>query len=205
MKLSDATIYRLCRILKVTQAAIEDDLKHLPSKKLGEMIGETADTIRKDMTYLQNIESGKSGYKLETLISGIKDALNLNRKKRCCVVGLGNIGAGVLKYHGFTKNGYEIVAGFDASNNRIELLETDIDLYPMYEIEDIVKAKNIELGIIAVPESSAQDVADRLIEGGIKGIVNFAPVVIKTDNKNIHIKNIDITTELNFLSALNKQ
>ena len=205
MKLSDATIYRLCRILKVSQAGVEDGVEYLPSNKLGSMIGESADTIRKDITHLEGIESGKSGYKLETLISGIKDALNLHRKKSCCVVGLGSIGSGVLKYQGFSRNGYNIVAGFDASNNKIELLDTDIDLYPMYEIEDIVKAKNIELGIIAVPESSAQDVADRLIEGGIKGIVNFAPTVIKTDNKNIHVKNIDITTELNFLSALNKQ
>jgi redox-sensing transcriptional repressor len=203
MKLSNATIYRLCGILKVSQDALANGKEYLPSNKLGQVLEESADTIRKDVTKLQNIESGKSGYKLKTLIDGIKSCLNLQHRKSCCVVGLGNIGSGILNYKGFFEHGYDIVAGFDASNNKIEMLDTDIELYPMYEIEDVVKAKGIELGIIAVPEAYAQEIADMLINGGVKGIVNFAPVVIKTNSANIHVRNIDLTTELNFLSALN--
>lgn len=205
MKLSNATIYRLCGILKVSQDALSNGKEYLPSNKLGQILEEGADTIRKDITKLKKIKSGKSGYNLKTLVDGIKSCLNLEHRKSCCVVGLGNIGSGILNYGGFSENGYDIVVGFDASNNKIEMLDTDIDLYPMYEIEDVVKAKRIELGIIAVPEEDAQDIANRLIKGGVKGIINFAPVVIKTNNVDIHVRNIDLTTELNFLSALNKR
>lgn len=202
MKFSDATLKRLTQVYRVLSRILwfETDVTRVSSARLGELIGFPSHTIRKDISCLGEIGNSGRGYDVEDLHTFIAEKLGLDKDRRATVVGLGRIGTAILDYGRFGKSGFEVVAGFDSNINRVETLSTEVPLYPSYDIADIVKQKKIELAFIACPAEAAQKSLDRLIEGGIKGVVNFSPIILKSDK--IIIRNVDITGELTLLSAL---
>ncbi len=171
------------------------------SSRLGELTNVQPHTIRKDINYLGQT-GGEKGYNVKNLTDKIERGLGFDICRKACIVGLGRLGSAIMDFSGFAGSSIEIVAGFDSSINRIETITSDIPLYPAYEITDIVKNMDIELGIIAVPPSAANQTAKRLIEGGIKGIINFAPAIIQIDDPKIKIRNMYVLGELRILSAL---
>ncbi len=174
----------------------------ISSTKIAEQLGLGSHNIRKDIGYLGEIGITGSGYDIGKLLTHISKKLGFDREKKACVVGLGRLGSAIMNFDKFILNGYQIVAGFDSNINVLETLKTNIDVYPAYLIPDIVKRLEIELAVITVPESAAQGVSEKLVEGGIKGIVNFTPFVIKPTRKNVYIRNIDVIGEFDILSAL---
>jgi len=174
----------------------------ISSSKIAEHLGFGSHNIRKDIGYIGEIGNTGSGYNIKKLKDHISRKLGLNREKKACVVGLGRLGSAIMNFDKFVSGGYHIVAGFDSNINVLETMKTDIDVYPTYLIQEIVKRLEIELAVITVPTSAAQIVSEKLIEGGIKGIVNFTPFVIKPTKKNIYIRNIDVIGEFDILSAL---
>ena len=115
----------------------------------------------------------------------IGDSLGLKTPRKACIAGLGRLGSAILDYSGFTESEFTLAAGFDSSVNRIELLRTKVPLYPSHRMETIVRREGIELGIIAVPERAAEDVASRMIRAGVKGIINFAPVILRSETAGV--------------------
>jgi redox-sensing transcriptional repressor len=125
----------------------------------------------------------------------------LSKGKKACIVGLGRLGTAILNYGQLGPHGFDIVAGFDSNINKIETISTDIPLFPAHEIALVVKRKGIELAALTVPAQATEETVDKLIEGGIKGIVNFTPAVIRPA-KNVFVRNIDLVGEFRTLSAL---
>jgi redox-sensing transcriptional repressor len=117
------------------------------------------------------------------------------------VVGLGRLGTAILNYDDLRTDGFMVVAGFDSNINKLETIKTAVELFPAYEIADVVKRKAIDIGVIAVPEKAAQETADRLMDGGIKAILNFSPTSIRI-KPDILIRNIDLLGECGLLSTL---
>ncbi|MFH1395757.1 MAG: Gfo/Idh/MocA family oxidoreductase [Candidatus Omnitrophota bacterium] len=126
--------------------------------------------------------------------------LCLNKKRNACIVGLGRLGSALLDYEKFQEDGFDIVAGFDSNINKLERIRTDIDVYPVSRINEIIIRKHIELGIIAVPSEHAQNIADTLTKAGVTGILNFSYVKINLP-KNIINVNLDFTNSLRFIAA----
>ena len=180
----------------------KEGLTIISSTKLAEQLGLGSHNIRKDIGYIGEIGNTGSGYDIEKLKDHISRKLGFNREKKACVVGLGRLGSAIMNFDKFVSGGDRIVAGFDSNINVLETIKTDIDVYPTYLIQEIVKRLEIELAVITVPASAAQIVSEKLIKGGIKGIVNFTPFVIKPTKKNIYIRNIDVIGEFDILSAL---
>jgi redox-sensing transcriptional repressor len=176
----------------------------ISSSELASRLGIAAHSIRKDISFLGEAGNTGAGYDVERLKGLLKERFAFGEEKRTCVVGLGLIGSAILENSQFAASEFKIVAGFDSSINRLETIKTDVDLFPAYQIAEIVKRLKIHFAIIAVPPSSAQDIADRLIEGDIKGILNFAPVVIRTNRDGVFVKNMNIAGELRILSALTR-
>jgi redox-sensing transcriptional repressor len=141
------------------------------------------------------------GYEVLKLKDHISVNLGLDRKRRTCVVGLGRLGTAILNYDDLNENGFSVVAGFDSNINKLETTTTPVELFPAHEISEVVKKKGIEIGLIAVPARAAQETADRLMDGGIRGIINFSPVAIKAKN-NVMIRNLDLLGEYMILSTL---
>jgi redox-sensing transcriptional repressor len=124
--------------------------------------------------------------------------LGFERSLSACLVGIGRLGGAIL-HRTEGRDRYRLAAAFDASMNRIELTRTEVPLYHSSEISRVVREKGISLGIIAVPAEAALDAAQRLIEGGVRGIVNFASVIIS--DRRVIVRNVSLTGELDVIAA----
>jgi redox-sensing transcriptional repressor len=111
------------------------------------------------------------------------------------------MGSALLAFERFAYTEFRVAAGFDTDINKIETLVSSVPLFPAHEITDVVKRLGIEIGVIAVPQVSAQEVADRLINGGVKGILNFTQAIIKHDSSKVMVEHVDIIREFTVISA----
>jgi redox-sensing transcriptional repressor len=185
----------------------EGGVSRIASRALGELLSVPDHSIRKDISLLAagggpvNIP-GSPGYNAAELRELVGERLGLRKGCLTCLVGIGRLGGAIL-YRSAREadRRYPLAAAFDASVNRIELTRTDVPLYHSAEISRVVREKGIVAGIIAVPPEAAADVAGRLIAGGIRGIVNFAPVIIPAGNSGVVVRNVSLTGELDMIAA----
>ncbi len=173
----------------------------ISSSQIGERLGLNSHNVRKDIGYLGDVGTLGAGYDVMRLKQAIAETLGLDVPRNACVVGLGRLGLAILNFDLFAQHGYSIVAGFDSNINKLETMRTEIDVFPSYMIADVVHRRSIELAVLAVPADAAQKVADLLVEGGIRGIVNFTPMVIKAASPDVFISNISILGEFHELAA----
>jgi redox-sensing transcriptional repressor len=171
----------------------------LTSTHIESLTGWSRDSIRKDISYLAADLGSASGYDRAALESAIKKGLHLDRKRNICIVGLGRLGSAYLNFSAFQHSDFELTAGFDANVNRIEILSSPVPLYPTYKMAEIIGRFAIEISLLCVPEDQAQSVAEKLIAAGIRGIVNFAPVVLKAPPE-IAVREVYVVDELRALS-----
>ncbi len=202
MNIPNPAIERLVEIYRILLRLEKEGEVAVSSGRLGEIAGTQAHNIRKDISYLGNIESNRNGYSIKSLSDCIAERLNLKQEQNTCVVGLGRLGQAILGYERFQKGGYKIVAGFDSDINLLDTIRTDVAVYPSYEIKEIVEREKITLAALTVPADAAQQSADRLVAGGIKGILNFSSAHISHDEEKVKIKNMDVMGEFIQLSAL---
>jgi redox-sensing transcriptional repressor len=195
------SLSRLFSIYRLIEKLERDNQKTVSSSSLAKILGFKPDSIRKDISYLGEIGNYGAGYEIGKLKLYISLKLDLNKKRKTCVVGLGRLGAAILNYDDLSQKGFLVVAGFDSNINKLETIKTPIELFPAYEITETVLKKGIEIGVIAVPAIAAQETAERLMAGGIKGIINFSTATIKVKN-NILIRNMDLLGECMLLSTL---
>jgi redox-sensing transcriptional repressor len=166
------------------------------------LTGWSSHTIRKDISYLGGVAGNSTGYDPETLIPAIKQALGLGIRRRLCVVGLGRLGSAYLNFRGFGAPGaeFELAAGFDTSVNRVEILQSPVPLYPAFKMGEVISRFGIELALLCVPEAAAQSSAEKLAAAGIRGIVNFAPLILQLPPE-IAVRNVYVVDELRALSV----
>jgi len=199
-ELPQPTIIRLCSIFQLLGSLERNTI--VSSKDLERTTGISSLTIRKDLKFLGGVGNTGSGYEVGKLKTKLADFLGFTVERKACVVGLGQIGGALIQAPIIAGGEFRIVAGFDSSINKLETIKTKIPVFPSHEIPEVAKTMGIELGIIAVPSVSAQEACDRLIDGGVRGIVNYAPVIVKPRNANCFVRNMDITGELRILSAM---
>lgn len=199
-QLSAITIERLCRVYGHLDRLRERGVQTVTSKELAAAAGATHDTLRKDLSVLGVTGFTRAGYPVASLRQTLGEKLNLTRPRTAALVGLGRLGTALLDYARFSENGFEITAAFDSSINKIERIRSNVAIFPVRRLKEIVGERAIELGIIAVPADAAQTVADDLVEAGVAGILNFSPVVVQTPERIIHV-DIDFTNALRFIAA----
>lgn len=195
-------VERLTKLFSLLQKIKKEGKEKISSAELGSFTGFHAHNIRKDISMIGALESGKGGYSMESLENVISSTFGFKKKKKVCVAGLDMLGAAMLSNPDAGYSEFEIAAGFDSNTNRMEMISTKVPLFHLYEIEEKVKALGIEYAILAVSPENAIKTAERLIAGGIKGILNFSPVIIVPKN-GVQIRNIYLVEELRLLSALN--
>jgi redox-sensing transcriptional repressor len=200
-QIPEPTIERLCRVFRLLRKISAEGITNISSGAIEKETGIPAHTVRKDISQIGSIKSGKEGYEAEGLLNLIGETFEFNIPRKACIVGLDIMESTILNNTQILNAGYEIVAGFDSNINRMEMMETEVPLFPTYEIENKVKELSIDFGIIAVAPEKAKDTAEKLIKGGIKGIINFSPVILNFKN-NIIVRNIYLVEEIRLLSAM---
>ena len=134
----------------------------------------------------------------------IADELGTSRLQPVILVGAGHLGLALLSYRGFEKEGFEIVAAFDAEPERKRDKETKQPIYGMDELAAFVKNQKIKMAILTVPAAAAQEVANRLVQPGITGILNFSPIVLSVPEK-VMVNNVNLAIELENLSYFTQE
>ena len=201
-KIPEATIKRLSTYVNYLGRLGTDSNPVISSEMLGESCQVSPAQIRKDLSYFGEFGVRGVGYDTKKLEAEIKDILGINHSWPTTVVGVGKLGQALLNFDFFRKHGFRIIVAFDSDPRKIGTkIADDIAILPTNEIESIVDEKKISIGIITTPADWAQDVADKLVAGGIKGILNFAPIKVKVPEP-ITLRNVSITSELDNLAYL---
>ncbi len=201
-KIPEATIKRLSTYVNYLGRLGTDSNPVISSEMLGESCQVSPAQIRKDLSYFGEFGVRGVGYDTKKLEAEIKDILGINHSWPTTVVGVGKLGQALLNFDFFRKHGFRIIVAFDSDPRKIGTKVTDdIAILPTNDIENIVNEKKISIGIITTPADWAQDVADKLVAGGIKGILNFAPIKVKVP-ESITLRNVSITSELDNLAYL---
>lgn len=199
-KIPLATINRLSVYLRVLEDLVEDNTDVISSEKLARHCRVNPAQIRKDLAYFGEFGIRGVGYRVVDLIDQIKEILGLNKTWNLAMVGVGNLGSALIRYGNFMRHGYVFAAAFDIDPDKIgKKLPNGLIINHIDELEEIVKERNIHIGVIATPASAAQSVANQLILAGINGILNFAPVQIQVPDC-CHVENIDFTIKLDIIA-----
>jgi len=192
------SIYHRC-LEKLAETEKEKELKIISSFEIAEMTGINSAQIRKDLAYFGEFGKRGIGYPIIDLGKELKKILGLDKKWSVIIAGAGNLGKALIKYKGFKKRGFIIKGIFDNNPSKIGKRLGHIFIYDIKEIEKFIQKENISIGIIVVPADSAQEVADKMVRGGIKAILNFAPVHIILPPE-IKIHNVDLSIEFEGLT-----
>ncbi|MCM8804281.1 MAG: redox-sensing transcriptional repressor Rex [Candidatus Omnitrophica bacterium] len=154
--------------------------------------------FRKDLSYFGSFGKRGVGYDIDKLIEHLEKIIGINKKIKVILVGVGRLGSALLRYKGFSLLNMEIVCAFDNDPKKIGKVIDGIEIKDIKEMKKVLQKEKIKVGIISVPSSSAQEVAQYMVNSGIKGILNFAPITLNLP-KNIFIKHVDIPSELGVL------
>jgi redox-sensing transcriptional repressor len=194
-----AVVGRLSLYLRELQHLIGLGQATTSSNQLGQKLGFTDAQVRKDLAYFGHFGYPGIGYRCDELIEAIRKILGTNQQWTVAMVGAGNLGRALLGYRGFQQQGFRIVAAFDTDPAKVGTTIEEVRVYHLDRLPELVREHTIRLGLITVPATAAQVVADRLVAAGVEGILNFAPVTIVLPPSIRHV-GVDLAIELEQLS-----
>lgn len=169
------------------------------STTLAKAAGVKPAQLRKDLAYFGQFGTRGLGYPVKILSTIIRETLGREHLQPVILVGAGNLGSALLRYHGFEKEGFEVVAAFDAQPDAARSRGVIIPVFPDSELERFVKENSVKLAILCVPVEFAQSVVNRLVAAGVQGILNFSPIVLEV-TPDVTVNNVDLALELEHLS-----
>ncbi len=194
-KIPKETIDRLPLYLRCLEKLIEDGEENISSKNFSKRLNLNSAQVRKDLSYFGDFGTRGVGYKTKKLASKIREILNLNTKWKMALVGVGNIGSALLTYTGFNERDFQVEMAFDSDPELIGEEINDVEIEEVSRLPERIQEEEIKLGIIAVPAPAAQEIADQMVEGGVTGILNFAPTLLNLPEE-VRLAQVDITKEL---------
>lgn len=200
-KVSNAIIRRLPRYRRYLNELRKQGVKKISSNELSELIGYTASQIRQDLNTFGGFGQQGYGYSVDSLFQEINKILGLDREYKTIVVGIGNLGQAITNYTYYYKIGFNIVGLFDVNPKLVGLSINDVLVRDFSEMSDFVKENDIDIAIICVNRENAQKVTDVLVDAGIEGIWNFAPVDLDVPN-DVAVENVHLSDSLHTLSFL---
>jgi len=193
------TIYRLSIYLRCLARLRENGIGTVSSEALAKAAGVKPTQLRKDLAYFGTFGTRGLGYDVADLSRQISQELGTSSLQPVILVGVGNLGLALLSYRGFEKEGFEIIAAFDAAPRRKRDKEIKQPILEMSELSRFIRENVVKMAILSVPAAAAQTVANQLIEAGIMGILNFSPIVLAVP-EDVIVNNVNLAIELENLS-----
>ena len=192
-------VRRLSLYLRQLEAFRRKERRTISSKQLGESLGLTDAQVRKDLAYFGQFGHPGIGYRVDDLIAQLKKILGTDRTWNVLLVGAGNIGKALSSYRGFNSKGFKLVAVFDNDPAKVGKRLGPFTIQPFDELAATVQKHEIKLAVIAVPADAAQGVADKLVDAGVRGILNFAPCSLNVPPE-VALNTVDVAVALEQLS-----
>ena len=197
-KVSESTVSRLSLYLRLLEE-LDAGVATLSSEELAARAGTSAAQVRKDLSFFGTFGKRGLGYGVTELITTLRSILGLERRWRVAVVGAGKIGAALMGYQDFKRQGFYIESVFDSDASKVGQRWNGLVVRADAEMEMALQGESIDIAIIAVPADAAQSVVDRVVNAGVKAILNFAPVKLRVPG-SVALKNVNMAVELEGLS-----
>ena len=193
------TVYRLSLYYRALQRLRANKIETVSSAALSKAAGVKPTQLRKDLTYFGQFGTRGLGYNVDALSQRLTEALGTTTLQPVILVGAGHLGSALLRYQGFAKEGFEVVAAFDLRVSKTREKELGVKLLPMSKLTEFVSRERTRMAILTVPGVVAQEVANELVAGGVLAILNFAPIILQVPD-NVVVNNVDLAIELENLS-----
>ena len=192
---SMAVIKRMPKYYRYLGELVKNDVDRISSKELGEKIGFTASQIRQDLNNFGDFGQQGYGYNVKELHNQIGAILGVGKEYNAVLIGAGNIGQAIANYSRFTDIGLGITAIFDANPKLVGMRIRDVEIKDIDELKGYLEENHIDMGILCVPRINAQKVCDVLLNGGVRGIWNFAPIDLHVP-ETVKVENVHLSESL---------
>ncbi len=194
-----AVVGRVSLYLRQLETYQRQGCTTVSSSQLGDPLSIKNAQVRKDLAFFGQFGHPGIGYRIDELIDALRHILGIDHDWPLALIGLGNLGRALLKYRGFRSRGFHIVALFDNDESKIGLSFDGLSVEPIEALRKVIAVRKIRLAILAVPADAAQRVADLLVAGGIRGILNFAPVPLSVP-PHVNLVAVDLSIQLENLA-----
>jgi redox-sensing transcriptional repressor len=195
----EATVGRLPIYLRALADMASDGATTISSEQLAEAAGVNSAKVRKDLSYLGSYGTRGVGYDVAYLIHQMRRELGLTQHWPVVIVGAGNLGHALSNYKGFGERGFRVAALVDIHPAKVGERVGTLVVEHLDDLPEIVRREQVAIGVISTPAPAAQEVADRMVEAGIRSILNFAPSVI-TVPASVSVRKVDLSIELQILA-----
>ena len=194
-RIPDIIIGRLPVYLRALQRMAEKGIQTTSSQELGEHVGISAAQIRKDISQFGEFGKQGTGYNIPFLLDKLREILKVNRIWEVVLVGAGDMGHALARYQGFANRGFHIVMMFDNDPAKIGEKAGEFTVENTDGMVEKIRAASVKVAMLTVPAASAQDVADKLVQAGVKAILNYAPISLNVP-PDVKVQHIDPATHL---------
>jgi redox-sensing transcriptional repressor len=198
-KVSQSTVGRLSLYLRLLTELQQEGQRTLSSEELASRGGTTAAQVRKDLSLFGTFGKRGTGYSIPELVSALRSILGLEYRWKVALVGAGKIGAALLGYQDFRRQGFYIEAVFDSDRSKVGEQRDGVVVRWDGELDEALRTEGIDIVIVAVPAEAAQAVVDRVVAAGVRAILNFAPVKLHVPAE-VALKSVNMALELEGLS-----
>ena len=198
-RIPEMTVRRLSVYTRCLQQLEEDGVKTISSQELAERFSLNSAQVRKDLAYFGEFGVRGIGYYVSGLKAELQRILGLDRQWPVVLIGFGNLGSALFHYKGFGRQGFRIAAIVDDDPAKVAREVESVPVVASRDLAREVRARGIQIAIVAVPAESAQAVTDQLVGAGIRAILNFAPARLKVP-RDVRLQNVDLSIELETLS-----
>ena len=195
----EATVGRLPVYLRALVEMAERGASTISSGELAEAAGVNSAKVRKDLSYLGSYGTRGVGYDVAYLIHQVRRELGLTQHWPVLIAGAGNLGHALIHYKGFAERGFRVAAVVDADHGKVGERIGPVTVEPVEDMGEIARREDVAIGVICTQAGAAQEVADGMVEAGIRSILNFAPAVI-TVPASVSVRKVDLSIELQILA-----
>ncbi|MFH1208608.1 MAG: redox-sensing transcriptional repressor Rex [Candidatus Omnitrophota bacterium] len=196
-KIPRRAITRVLLYIRTLETLAKEKRFLISSGQLADITGLSDVQIRKDISNFKSVGKPRVGYRTAELKKTLENYLLQDTTVHVVLFGVGNLGSAILQYPGFHRGKIRLVAAFDVARHKIGKKISGVKIYSLDRAPEVIKRVHGDIGIIAVPEENAQEVADHMVISGLQKIINFAPCSVSVPSR-VQIRNMDFTIE--FLS-----
>ncbi len=189
-EIPDIVVGRLPVYLRALSRMAQEGQQITSSKELGERLGISSAQIRKDLSHFGEFGKQGTGYQIKFLIQQLQRILKVESEWEVALVGVGDLGHALVNYNGFANRGFRITALFDNNPAKVGTTVNGLTVLDVANLAKEIQARGLKIAMLAVPAEKAQLTADHLIEAGIEGILNYAPISLSVP-KSVKVQNID--------------
>ena len=195
----EATVGRLPRYLRALAGLAAEGTVTASSEELAAAAGVTSAKVRKDLSHLGSYGTRGVGYDVAYLIHQIRRELGLTQDWGIAIVGIGNLGHALANYKGFAARGFRVAALLDVDPAKIGEKVGEQEIAHLDRLPELVRDRGIAIGVIATPAEAVQAAGDRLVDAGIRSILNFAPAPLAVP-PGVSVRSVDLAVELQILA-----